>query len=377
MGFNFEITDENLLNYTKNNSNKVMEISAEKLLEIAEQDFEIHNETVESLVEGIKINGQLEPCLVVKNEEKDGYYDLLAGRHRRRACQILNIPVKCIILDNVSEEDKRLIIIDTNINRNNDYKPSELAFAYKHKRELLKKKVGGATYQIVAEQNKVSKKQIYRYIRLTYLYKPLLDMVDKELIPVTVGSELSHLSNEDQEYLYNYLTTHPNAKATTNNYKQIRENIKNLDAVFLNTTAKNSTVVSNSNDSSTPDTSNRNKTDTKTVGVESLVDNDTLSARNSAYNSISDNPATTVTDNEEKSEISENKAKEKVSTNVSNVERNDLEVVNSENEIIKTTENVYSISMSLTEEELSKLGFNKYSNMEEVILKIKELIANL
>lgn len=214
------VQSDNLYN---DNANNIISIDADKLLE-REQDFRIREERIKELVNSIPRDGQLEPCIISPSTTQVGYYDLLAGRHRKRACKELNIPVKCIIRNNLSEEQKELIVIETNINRNNDYLPSEIAWAWRHKKELLRSIGGGSSLEKIADDNSISTKKVYRYIRLTYLIKPLLDMVDDNTIPVSAGSELSYLDEKKQNRLYEHLKDNPDIRITTNNVKLIKDN---------------------------------------------------------------------------------------------------------------------------------------------------------
>ena len=55
--------------------------------------------------------------------------------------------------------------------------------------------------QKVADSASDSRTQVQRYIRLTYLEKPLLDMVDERRIALTPAVELSYLLPEEQQEL--------------------------------------------------------------------------------------------------------------------------------------------------------------------------------
>ncbi|MGN0461545.1 MAG: ParB/RepB/Spo0J family partition protein [Ruminococcus sp.] len=217
---NFSITDSDNLSTTNNDT--VVEIPTDKIIEIDKQDFKIHQDTVDRIAESIKINGQLEPCVVTPHS-KEGYYELLAGRHRKRACEKAGLEnAKCIIKQHLSDEDKELIIIDSNTERNNDYDPSELAFAFRHKYEILSKRTNKAIKQIADEGN-LTRKKVYRYIRLTYLIKPLLNRVDSGNIPIIAAVELSYLNEKQQNDIFTYLINHATeCRITTDNAKLLK-----------------------------------------------------------------------------------------------------------------------------------------------------------
>ena len=229
----FEIKQNNDASLSGNDSNIIVEIPTDKIIEIPEQDFKIHQETVDIIAKGIVTDGQLSPCIVTPHETKKGYYELLAGRHRCRACIQAGVPtVKCTIRNGLTETQKQLIIINSNLDRNNDYAPSELAWAYRHKFELLTNSGSSAMKQI-AEENNISKKKVYRYIRLTHLIKPLLDRVDSGSLPLIAAVDLSYLTEAQQNRLFSFLINHSDCKINTFNATLIKENPDNLEEIFF------------------------------------------------------------------------------------------------------------------------------------------------
>lgn len=165
------------------------------------------------IVESIKSIGVHTPCLA--RPRKDGGYELLSG-HRRKAASLLagkeTIP---IIVRDIDDDTATILVVDGNIQRETIL-PSEKAKAYKMKLEALKRqgartdltcaqvahKLGGKkSRDIVAEQAGVSKDQIRRYIRLTELIPPLLQMVDDKRIAFNPAVELSYLPQELQTEL--------------------------------------------------------------------------------------------------------------------------------------------------------------------------------
>lgn len=225
---NFSITEDNSTHSM--NENTIVDIPINKIKEISEQPFVIHEDTVKTIADSIKRNGQLDPCVVTKS---NGYYELLAGRHRKRACELAGLTtIKCIIKNNLSDDEKELIIIDTNTERNNDYLPSELAFAFKRKEELLSKTTNSAI-KIIADESNLSRKKVYRYLRLTYLIKPLLNRVDSGNIPLIAGVELSYLNNKQQSDVFGYMINHASdCKITTEKARLIKDNPADYEAIL-------------------------------------------------------------------------------------------------------------------------------------------------
>lgn len=229
---NFAITNNDVTNNGMN-ENTIVDIPINKIKEISEQPFIIHEDTINTLVDSIKRNGQLDPCVVTQSKDNSDMYDLLAGRHRKRACELAGLKtVKCIIKSNLSADEKELIIIDTNTERNNDYLPSELAFAFKRKEELLSKTTNSAI-KVIANESNLSRKKVYRYIRLTYLIKPLLSRVDGGSIPLIAGVELSYLTDKEQGDVFTYLINHASdCKITTEKARLIKDNPADYEAIF-------------------------------------------------------------------------------------------------------------------------------------------------
>lgn len=196
--------------------NQIVEIKNEQIIENNHQKFKIHEETIEQLAERILNDGQLSPCIVAPLP--NGKYELIDGRHRRRAIIKAGLPTtKCIIKSNLTDKEKKTIQLTSNLIRNNDYLPSELAYAYKELAEIEDLKT-------ISEETNMNKKKIYRYIRLTNLIEPLLTRVDSGQIPVIAAVELSYLTREQQCNLFEFLLNNPGIKISTVNARFIKEN---------------------------------------------------------------------------------------------------------------------------------------------------------
>ena len=185
--------------------NQIVEIRNELIIEDNSQRFQIHDETIEQLAERIAKDGQLSPCIVTPLP--NGKYELIDGRHRRRAVIKAGLPTtKCIIKTNLTDKEKQTIRLTSNLIRNNDYLPSELAFAYKELAELEDMKT-------ISEETNLSKKKIYRYIRLTKLIEPILNRVDNGSIPIIAAVEISYLAEQQQKTLFEFLLNHSDCKS--------------------------------------------------------------------------------------------------------------------------------------------------------------------
>ena len=184
----------------------VTEIPIDKLVS-SEQPFKVlDNDEMAELVENIKINGILQPIIVVPENEK---YRILAGHRRVFASRKAGLStVPAIIKEDVKSEKD--IIVNTNLLGRQSFLPSELAYAYKMQEEGYQETGVHSvrTSSKIAEENKVSRRTIQYYLRLTKLIKPLLDLVDQEIITVKAGAGLSYLSTNNQKILSDYILSH-------------------------------------------------------------------------------------------------------------------------------------------------------------------------
>ena len=177
-------------------------IPLDLLDEIENQPFPINEEKVEQIADSIETVGVIEPLIVTENL---GRYKILSGRHRYRACQKLGKNEIPCYIKKVTPDVERYILIATNTDRNNEYAPTVYAKAYAEQLELMKKLGKKATVSAIADQNGLSRKQIYRYVRLTYLIEDFQRWVDKDIIRMLSAVELSFLSETKQTALYKHL----------------------------------------------------------------------------------------------------------------------------------------------------------------------------
>ncbi len=186
---------------------KVEEISLDLIDGFEGHPFSVKDdEDMQNLVKSISENGVLVPCIARENGER---YELISGHRRKAACKALGIPTLPIIVKDMTHEQAIITMVDSNIQREHIL-PSEKAFAYKMKMDALKaqgKRTDLTSSQLgtklrtdeqIAESSGDSRNQVQRYIRLTYLNKQLLDMVDEGKIAFTPAVELSYLNDIEQ-----------------------------------------------------------------------------------------------------------------------------------------------------------------------------------
>ena len=170
------------------------------------------DETLSELAESIKEFGIVTPIITRPKDDGDGY-EVIAGQRRVRASELAGIntvPAFVLPLD----RDRAIItLVDSNLQRENIL-PSERAFAYKMKSEAMKRqgfRTDLTSSQVVtklrtddkvAQGFGVGRMTVQRFIRLTELIPPILQMVDEGKIALTPAVELSFLKKDEQENLF-------------------------------------------------------------------------------------------------------------------------------------------------------------------------------
>ena len=162
------------------------------------------DEDMQKLLQSIAERGVLVPCLARQNGER---YELISRHRRKAACKALGISTLPVIVKDMTREEAVITMVDSNVQREHIL-PSEKAMAYKMKMDALTHQ-GKTSRQVgekwsvtqVSEATNDSERQVQRYIRLTYLNKPLLDMVDEGRIAFTPAVELSYLNEIEQQDL--------------------------------------------------------------------------------------------------------------------------------------------------------------------------------
>lgn len=193
---------------------RVTTIQMDKLRYFKEHPFQVRDdEEMQSLVESVEQFGVLSPILVRTVE--NGMYEIVSGHRRHRASELANVTEIPAIVRDLSDDEAIILMVDANLQREK-LLPSEKALAYKMKLDAMKrqgkrtdltcaqvghKSDGKKSRDILAEQVGQSKNQIQRFIRLTELIPPLLDMVDEKKIAFNPAYELSFLTKEEQKTL--------------------------------------------------------------------------------------------------------------------------------------------------------------------------------
>jgi ParB family chromosome partitioning protein len=201
----------------------IQQIDINKLIPYPNQPFRPYSdEKLQELAEDIAANGIISPIIVRPLDCEE--YQILAGHNRVGAAKLAGFSaVPCIIKQNLDDTAAELILVNTNLNQRQELLPSEKAFAYKIQVSAIKKQSGTNCPNIseIAKDNQTNRKEIYRYIRLTYLNRQLLDLVDDGTIPFMAGVYLSYLSEQEQQVVLEYITEN-NIKISLERAEQIK-----------------------------------------------------------------------------------------------------------------------------------------------------------
>ncbi len=172
------------------------------------------DEAMLETAESIREVGVLVPAIVRPLAE--GGYEILAGHRRHRASELAGKETMPAVIRELDDDTAMILLVDSNLQRES-LLPSERAFAYKMKLEALKRQAGRPakengsplgnhfekkSSELLAEQTGQSKNQIFRFVRLTELIPPMLKMVDEKKIGFQSAYELSFLTKEEQEKLF-------------------------------------------------------------------------------------------------------------------------------------------------------------------------------
>ena len=194
----------------KNTMNTPVAIPVSKLHPFEGHPYKVlDNEEMNTLIESIQTQGILSPLIVRPMENTTDEYEVVSGHRRLHAAVKAGLETVPAFIYALDRDAAAIAVVDSNLHREHIL-PSEKAFAYKmkldamsrqgYRSDLTSDQVGRKleTAEIIAQQSDDSKSQVRRYIRLTYLIPELLDWMDKGKIALSVGVELSFLSDEAQ-----------------------------------------------------------------------------------------------------------------------------------------------------------------------------------
>ena len=192
----------------------ISQLPPDKLTPFAKHPYQVREDAaMDELVESVRTYGILSPLLA---RPKGEGYELVSGHRRRLAAQKLGLPTVPVLVREMTDDEAVILMVDSNLQREN-LLPSEKAFAYKMKLEAMKRQAGRRsknspqlaanlrTDDEIAKQAGISGDTVRRYIRLTNLVPPLLQMVDDGRIAFSPAVELSYLTRDEQTELWDLI----------------------------------------------------------------------------------------------------------------------------------------------------------------------------
>ena len=221
-----EIVDKTLDEYRTNEQkeNRIEEeykdIPDEDLIDFEDQPFKLYNEEKqEEMIRSIKLNGIIQPLIVRQLE--NGKYQILSGHNRRICGRKAGLKVfPCKIKYNLTDDEAKLYLVDTNLATREEISPMEKARALKirketYRNEKIKAKIESGIKEDNTEDIDVRKKiqeienmssgNLQRYLRLNYLDKTLQDLVDNGKVALKVAENLSYLPKDKQKIVGNLI----------------------------------------------------------------------------------------------------------------------------------------------------------------------------
>ncbi len=194
---------------------KIYDIPIELIDEFPDHPFKVRmDEDMDQLVESVKERGLITP--ITLRPKEDGRYEIVSGHRRMKACEIAGLSYVKADVREMSRDEAIILMVESNLQRS-VILPSEKAFSYKMRMEALKRqgKRNDLTCrpvvdklderrsgEIIGDSVGESERQIQRYIRLTELVPAMLDLVDDGKIALRPAYELSFLTKDEQEMVY-------------------------------------------------------------------------------------------------------------------------------------------------------------------------------
>lgn len=187
---------------------KIVEIELERLRSFEKHPFKVTEDgQMMELQESIQKYGILNPLIVRPRPE--GVYEIISGHRRKFAAEKIGYRKVPVIIWMLNDDEAVISMVDSNLQREM-IRPSEKAFAYKMKYEVIKRKAGRRkcgqvdqlfgkkSIEVIGEDCGDSPKQVQRYIRITELMPELLERVDDGSMGFTPAVQISYLKKEEQ-----------------------------------------------------------------------------------------------------------------------------------------------------------------------------------
>ncbi|PWJ50855.1 ParB/RepB/Spo0J family partition protein [Faecalicatena contorta] len=184
---------------------QIVYLKLSELYAFKDHPFQVRNDDeMAAMVESVKDKGVTQPAIVRPRE--DGGYEMVSGHRRQKASELAGFEDMPCIIRNLTDEQAITQMVEDNTNQRENILPSERAKALQMQLEAIKQQGvrtgnGQRSNEVVAERNKMTVKQVQRYIKLNELVPDLLKMVDEKKIAFTPAVELAFIKPKNQKYI--------------------------------------------------------------------------------------------------------------------------------------------------------------------------------
>ena len=201
----------------KGETEQIVFLNLSELHAFKNHPFQVRDDDeMRAMVESVRDKGVTQPAIVRPRE--DGGYEIISGHRRQKASELAGYADMPCIVRNLSDDEAITQMVEDNINQRENILPSERAKALKMQLEAIKRQGargdistsgqlgpksenGQRSNAVVAERNKMTVKQVQRYIKLNDLVPDLMKMVDDKKISFTPAVEMSFIRPKNQRYI--------------------------------------------------------------------------------------------------------------------------------------------------------------------------------
>nr|WP_319488342.1 ParB/RepB/Spo0J family partition protein [uncultured Caproiciproducens sp.] len=201
----------------KGETEQIVFLNLSELHAFKNHPFQVRDDDeMRAMVESVRDKGVTQPAIVRSRE--DGGFEIVSGHRRQKASELAGYADMPCIVRNLTDDEAITQMVEDNINQRENILPSERAKALKMQLEAIKRQGvrgdlstsgqlgpksenGQRSNAVVAERNKMTVKQVQRYIKLNDLVPDLMKMVDEKKISFTPAVEMSFIKPKNQRYI--------------------------------------------------------------------------------------------------------------------------------------------------------------------------------
>ena len=190
---------------------RIYDIPLSEIDEFPDHPFQVRlDEDMDQLVQSIRERGLITP--VTLRQKDDGRYEIVSGHRRCKACELAGMDTVKAEIKELTRDEAIILMVESNLQRSTIL-PSEKAFSYKMRLEALNRQgkrtdltscpvdTKSDSGSLVGKDQGDSRRQVFRYIRLTELVPEILQMVDDGKIAFRPAVEISYLGQDEQQDL--------------------------------------------------------------------------------------------------------------------------------------------------------------------------------